>query len=122
MNHTMAKDLAREMVGDGQTPNLWFVTYGPYVMVDNKYGDRDFDLISGFDAIKDTYTFGPFATYQEALDHYNEIDLSFDYGIGQAFIEDRKCGTITEKWLYERVRIEYEQDEHDNSKTFYKNN
>ena len=121
-DQTLTKQMAREIVGDGQSPNLWFVTYGPYVMVDNKYGDRDFDLISGFDAIKDAYTSGPFATYQEALDCYDEIELSFDYGIGQVFIEDRECGTVTEKWLYKRVRIEYVQDEHDDSKRFYKTN
>jgi len=103
-DQTLTKQLAREMVGDGQIPNLWFVTYGPY------------------DENKDTYTYGPFASYKDALKHYDEIELSFDYGIGQAFIEDRECGTITEKWLHKRVRIDYVQDEYDNSKRFYEKN
>ena len=121
MNQTMAKDLAREMIGDGQTPNLWFVTDGPYIAVDGEEG-YDFELIEGYDSDKDTSTQGPFTSYEDALRCYDEIELSFDYGIGKVCIEDRECGTVTEKWLYKRVRIEYVQDEHDDSKRFYKTN
>jgi hypothetical protein len=119
---TNAKQLAREMVGDGQTPNMWFVTSGPYVAVHDGDCSYDFELIEGYDSDKDTYTEGPFPSYEAALKCYNEIELSFDWGIGQAFIEDRECGTVTEKWLTRRVRIEYEQDEYDDSKRFYQNN
>ena len=115
-----AKAMAKEMVGDGQTPNLWFVTYGPYVAVHDGDFGYDFELIEGYDSDKDTDTQGPFTTYEEALKKYDEIELSFDYGVGQVFIEDRECGTVTEKWLYKRVRTEYVQDEYDNSKRFYK--
>ena len=122
-----AKAMAREMVGDGQSPNLWFVTHGPYVSVPvNMHApnaeDNDFEIIDGFDADKDTFTQGPFTSYEEALECYDEIELDAYYGIGQAFIEDRECGVVTEKWLYKRVRTEYVQDEYDNSKRFYKNN
>lgn len=117
---TLTKQLAREMVGDGQTPNLWFVTYGPYIAVhnDEMFAD-DFELIEGRDAEKDTYTFGPFASYEAAFKHYDEIELDFDYGIGQVFIEDRECGTVTEKWLNKKVKVVYEQYGYDNSKRFY---
>lgn len=115
-----AKKMAREMVGDGQSPNLWFVTYGPYIAVPDEDG-YDFELIDGYNSEADSYTSGPFTSYEEALQAYDEIELSFDYGVGQAFIEDRECGVVTEKWLYKRVRTEYVQDEYDNSKRFYKN-
>jgi hypothetical protein len=114
------KSMAREMVGDGQTPNLWFVTYGPHVAVHDGDMSYDFELIEGYDENIDTETFGPFTSYEDALRAYNKIELSFDYGVGQAFIEDRECGTVTEKWLYKRVRIEYVEDEYDNSKRYYK--
>ena len=114
-----AKTMAREMVGDGQTPNLWFVTYGPYVAIPDEDG-YDFELIEGYDSEDDGYTSGPFTSYEDALRAYNKIELSFDYGVGQAFIEDRECGIVTEKWLYKRVRTEYLEDEYDNSKRFYK--
>jgi hypothetical protein len=117
-----AKQMAKEIVGDGQTPNLWFVTYGPYIAVHDGDMSYDFELIEGYDESKDTYTEGPFTSYEEALKAYDEIELSFDYGVGQAFIEDRECGTVTEKWLYKKVRTEYVEDEYDNSKRFYKNN
>jgi hypothetical protein len=114
-----SKEMAREMVGDGQTPNLWFVTYGPFIMsfVD---GEGDYEKIEGYDEDKDTDTYGPFASYQEALDKYNDINLDYDYGIGQVFIEDRQCGTVTEKYLEKVVRIDYSYCERDDSKLFYK--
>ena len=117
-----AKQMAKEIVGDGQTPNLWFVTYGPYIAVHDGYNSYDFQLIEGRDENTDTYTQGPFVSYEDALKCYDEIELSFDYGVGQAFIEDRECGTVTEKWLHKRVRTEYIENEYDNSKRYYKNN
>ena len=114
---TMTKQLAREVVGDGQTPNLWFVTYGPYVAV--KEGG-DHELIEGYDPEKDTYTYGPFASYEGARRCYDEIELDFDSGIGEAMIEDRECGVVTEKWLSQRVEVTYKQFGIDNSKVFYK--
>ena len=117
-----AKQMAKEIVGDGQTPNLWFVTYGPYIAVYDGDMSYDFELIEGRDANTDTYTEGPFPSYEAALRCYNKIELSFDYGVGQAFIEDRECGTVTEKWLHKRIITDYVQDEYDNSKRFNKNN
>lgn len=122
MTQKEIKAMAREIVGDAQTPNMWFVTYGPYVAVHDGDMSYDFELIEGYDENKDTFTDGPFTSYEAALTAYNKIELSFDYGVGQAFIEDRECGTVTEKWLYKRVRTEYVEDEYDNSKRFYEKN
>jgi len=119
-DQTLTKKMAREMVGDGQTPNLWFVTYGPYVSTEDKYGEDMWELIDGYDNEKDTYTFGPFATYEEALNRYDEIELDIVDGVGQAFIEDRECGTVTEKWLTRRIKVDYVQEDRDDSKQFYK--
>ncbi len=116
-----AKSMAREMIGDGQTPNLWFVTYGPYVQVNLDFGEIDSELIDGYDAEKDTVTSGPFTSYEDALDYYNEIDPDYHEGIGQVFIEDRLCGIVTEKYLQKIVNIDYSYVEHDDSKIFYKN-
>jgi len=121
-DQTLTKQMAKEVVGDGQTPNLWFVTSGPYVAVHDGDISYDFELIEGYNSDKDTHTYGPYTSYEAALRCYNKIELSFDYGVGQAFIEDRECGTVTEKWLVKRVRTEYIESEYDNSKRFYKNN
>ena len=115
-----AREMARELVGDGQTPNLWFVTHGPFIIE----GDGDnavFELIEGYDPDKDTTTMGPFASYAEARACYDETDPDYEYGIGQVFIEDRLCGTVTEKYLEKIVKIDYSYVEHDDSKLFYKN-
>jgi hypothetical protein len=115
-----AKAMAREMVGDGQSPNLWFVSHGPFVLAPGTEDDCwDFELMEGFDIEKDTFTQGPFASYEEALECYDEIQLDEYYGVGQVFIEDRQCGTVTEKWLVKKTKIVYEADERDDSKGFY---
>jgi hypothetical protein len=36
-------------------------------------------------------------------------------------IEDRQCGVVREKWLTKRMVVEYEEEELDDSKLFYKN-
>ena len=119
-----AKELARQMVGDGQSPNMWFVTVGPYIaeQIDAAiYGEgMRYVLIEGYDREKDTRTYGPFETYEAALECYDDHSLDINYGVGQAFIEDRKNGMVKEKWLTKRVSVEYEEEEIDDTKLFYK--
>jgi len=114
------KEMAREMVGDGQTPNLWFVTQGPFI-IEGDGNTGAFELIEGYDPDKDTTTMGPFESYAEARACYDYIDPDYEYGIGQVFIEDRLCGTVTEKYLEKIVKIDYSYVEYDHSKLFYKN-
>ena len=114
------KQMAREMVGDGGAPNKWFVTYGPYVMV-YKDGERDYELIEGYNENEDVFTYGPFDTYEDAVECYDEQELYARIGIGQVMIEDRQCGVVREKWLTKRMVVEYEEEELDDSKLFYKN-
>jgi len=112
------KELARELVGDSKTPNVWFVTYSAYIMVREDFYTSDFELLNGYSK-KDSETFGPFYSYQEACDKYDDIDLDPDCGIGQAFIEDRLIGTVKEKYLEKVIKVDYSFNEHDESK-FYK--
>ena len=119
MTQEQIKKMAREMVGDGQLPNMWFVTYGPYIM-SSVNGDVDYEQIEGYDDDKDIYTFGPFSSYEAARTCYDLQDLDYETGVGQVFIEDRLCGTVTEKYLEKVVRIDYSYREHDDSKLFYK--
>jgi len=106
-----AKKKARTMVGDGKSPNKFFVTMGPYVGVEapDGYGIEP-KLIDGFtdDGVE---TFGPFSNYDDALEFYNGVELDVDFGVGQVFIEDRKVGTIREKFLKEKIAITYVEDE-----------
>jgi preprotein translocase subunit YajC len=117
----MAKELARELVGDGRhgrvVKNLWFVTEGPYHMV-NKDGDNDYELLDGY-SDEDTHTYGPFLSYEDACEKYDEIDLDACGGIGQVIIEDRECGQVKEKFLVKKIVIDYDYDENDDSRIFY---
>ena len=119
MTQQEIKEMAKEMVGDGGTPNKWFVTVGPYHRSNTEDYDWEFELLEGF-TDRDVYTHGPFDTYEEALDCYDAETLYADLGVGQVFIEDRQCGTVREKWLTKKVVVEYEEDEVDDSKLFYK--
>ena len=123
MTQDQIKQMAREMVGDGGTPNKWFVTYGPRVRVLNEDDSfiGDYELIEGYNENEDVFTYGPFDTYEEAVECYHEQELYAGIGIGQVTIEDRSCGTIREKWLTKRMVVEYEEEELDDSKLFYKN-
>lgn len=119
MTQQEIKELAKNIVGDGGTPNKWFVTTGPYYRPGISDPDWNFELIKGF-SDDDVMTYGPFDTYEDAADCYEAETLYMDAGIGHAFIEDRQCGVVREKWLTKRVVVEYEEEEQDDSHYFYK--
>jgi hypothetical protein len=115
----LAKDLASEIIGDGKSPNVWFVTQSPYYM---KYKDGygESFLLDGFDASEYSVMFGPFFSYKDACAKYDEIELEAYDGVGTVMIEDRKIGTVKEKFLEERITVDYSYNEIDDSK-FYNN-
>jgi len=115
----LAKDLASEIIGDGKSPNVWFVTQSPYYM---KYKDGygESFLLDGFDAADYSVMFGPFFSYKDACAQYDEIELEAYDGVGTVTIEDRKIGVVKEKFLEERITVDYSYNEIDDSK-FYNN-
>jgi hypothetical protein len=115
----LAKDLAMNIIGDGKSPNVWFVTQSPYFM---KYKDGygESFLLDGFDASEYSVMFGPFFSYKDACAQYNEIDLEPYDGVGTVTIEDRTIGVVKEKFLEERITVDYAYNEVDDSK-FYNN-
>jgi hypothetical protein len=115
----LAKDLASEIIGDGKSPNVWFVTQSPYYM---KYKDGygESFLLDGFDAADYSVMFGPFFSYKAACDQYDEIELEAYDGVGTVTIEDRKIGVVKEKFLEERITVDYSYNEIDDSKFYNK--
>jgi hypothetical protein len=108
--------MAREMVGDGKSPNKFFVTSSPWYNVTDEYGDIESELIDGFeDNNSETRVFD---SLEEAEEYYEEVDLDIYDGIASVLIEDRKTGTIKEKYLEKIVRVEYTMIEHDDTKHF----
>jgi hypothetical protein len=115
----LAKDLASEIIGDGKSPNVWFVTQSPYYM---KYKDGygESFLLDGFDASDYSVMFGPFFSYKAACDQYDEIELEAYDGVGTVTIEDRVIGVVKEKFLEERITVDYSYNEIDDSKFYNK--
>jgi hypothetical protein len=115
----LAKDLASEIIGDGKSPNIWFVTQSPYYM---KYKDGygESFLLDGFDPAEYTEMFGPFFSYKAACDQYDEIELEAYDGVGTVTIEDRVIGVVKEKFLEERITVDYSYNEVDDSKFYNK--
>jgi hypothetical protein len=113
MTQVEIKALASEIIGDGQLPNKFFVTEGPYVMVRVDEYESDFAKIEGFEDTQST-TYGPFDSYEDALEQYNECELDEGCGIGQVFIEDRLSGQMREKYLEkeEKVITRYTRNEY----------
>jgi len=117
MTQAEVKKLASEIIGDGQTPNQWFVTTSAYIRNINNGNEQE--LIEGYSE-KDTCTYGPFNDFEDAVDCLDDQELSVKHGVGQVCIEDRMCGTVTEKWLTKKVTVIYEEDMYDDSHRFYK--
>ena len=111
-----AKKLASETVGDGESPNHFFVTIGPYIKVENLDGWGFEDKLLDCFGREEIETFGPFSNYDDALEFYDGVELDADTGVGQVFIEDRKVGTIREKFLKEKVTITYVEDEYNDER------
>jgi hypothetical protein len=115
----LAKDLASEIIGDGKSPNVWFVTQSPYYM---KYKDGygESFLLDGFDVAEYSVMFGPFFSYKAACAQYDEIELEAYDGVGTVTIEDRVIGVVKEKFLEERITVDYSYNEIDDSKFYNK--
>jgi hypothetical protein len=116
------KKLATEIIGDGKSPNIWFVTKSPYFM---KYKDGygESFLLDGYEYARPSELsemYGPFYTYHDACEMYNNIELDPYDGVGTVTIEDRKIGVVKEKFLEERITVDYSYGEIDDSK-FYNN-
>lgn len=112
------KELAKELVGDGKTPNLWFVTSSQHVLILTN-GEGGFELLDNADP-EDSETFGPFYSYESACKQYDDINLDPYDNIGHVFIEDRLNGIVKEKYAEKIITIDYNFNEHDDSKLFYK--
>ena len=113
-----AKDLAREIVGDGKLNNIWFVTSGAYMLERTDHYDSEYVLLDGY-TDSDSECFGPFFSYEAACAKYDDIDLDPHSGIGQVFIEDRLIGIVKEKFVEKIIIVDYSFNEHDDS-GFYK--
>ena len=116
----LAKDLASEIIGDGKSPNVWFVTQSAYYM---KYKDGygESFVLDGYDAPEEyNKMYGPFFTYSDACAKYDEIELDHYDGVGTVTIEDRKIGVVKEKFLEERITVDYSYNEVDDSKFYNK--
>ena len=84
------------MVGDGKSPNKYFVTTSPWYMLK---GGEDMKVIPGFDENNSETVV--FDDKDEAMAYYNDMELSFRYGCGQVTVEDRKVGVLCERFLKE---------------------
>jgi hypothetical protein len=95
-----AKEMAQKMVGDGKSPNKYFVTCAPWYM---PIGSEDMVQIPGFN--ENWGAIGVFDDKEEAIEYYREIELDFRTGIGQVMVEDRMVGVLCERFLRETSRF-----------------
>jgi len=109
--------LAMNIIGDGKSPNVWFVTQSSYFMrYKDGYGESI--LLEGCDESESSPMFGPFFSYSDACAKYDEIELDPQNGIGTVTIEDRVMGVVREKYSSETITVTYDYDEIDDS-NFY---
>ena len=117
LSEASPENLAVEMVGDGKDPNKFFVTVSPCLMVESdEVGEVYSEYLDGYSE-KDKQTF-MFDTFEEANECYNLQDLNHYEGVCSVTMEDRKTGTIKDKYLLKVISIDYSEVEQDDSKTF----
>jgi hypothetical protein len=116
MTQAEKKALASEIVGDGQLPNKFFVTTGPWVTIVDEYGDRDSEMLEGFSDV-DAWT-EVFDTYEEANEYFERIELDIYDGTAQVMLEDRVTGVIKEVSLEKILKVDYMQTGHSDAKLF----
>jgi hypothetical protein len=116
MTQAEIKALASEIIGDGQLPNKFFVTTGPWVTIVDEFGDQEFELLDGFYE-SDTWT-QVFDTYEEANKHFESIELDIHDGTSQIMLEDRLTGVIKEVSLEKVMKVDYVQTGHSDAKLF----
>jgi hypothetical protein len=116
MTQAEKKLLATQIVGDGQSPNRFFVTTSPYVTIVDEFGDQDSEMLKGFND-DDVWT-EVFDTYEEANKHFENIELDIYDGIAQIMLEDRLIGVIKEVSLEKVMKVDYVQTGHSEAKLF----
>ena len=115
LSQAQISELAKEIVGDGKSPNKFFVTVSPYFTVENE-DDFESELLDGY-TDKDT-EICLFDTFEQANRQYDSVDLEPHSGVATVMIEDRMTGTIKQKELTKIVRVDYSYREYDDSKMF----
>ena len=115
LSQAQISELAKEIVGDGKSPNKFFVTVSPYFTVENE-DDFESELLDGY-TDKDTEIY-LFDTFEQANRYYDSVDLDPHSGVATVMIEDRMTGTIKQKELTKIVRVDYSYREYDDSKMF----
>jgi hypothetical protein len=116
MTQEEKKLLACQIIGDGQTPNKFFVTTAPWVTVVEDFGSIDHQILDGWEE-SDTET-EVFETYEEAKEYFENIELDHYSGVGQILLEDRLTGIIIERSLEKIVSVDYTQREFNDAKQF----
>ena len=116
MTNQEKKLLASEIIGDGQMPNKFFVTTGPWVTVVDEYGDRDSELLEGY--TKNQSVTEVFDTYEEANEYFQRIELDIYDGTTQILLEDRLTGVIKEECLEKIIKVDYIQSGYSDAKRF----
>jgi len=116
MTQAEKKALATEMVGDGQLPNKFFVTTGPYILEVYDFGENNHTLLDGFSQ-EDCET-EVFDTYEEAKEYFESLELDHYSGVGQILLEDRLTGVIIERSLEKIISVDYTQREFNDAKQF----
>jgi hypothetical protein len=116
MTQQEIKTLATEIIGDGQLPNKFFVTAGPWVTVTDEFGDVQFELLDGFD--EDYTETKVFDTYEDANKYFESVELDIYDGVAQILLEDRLTGVIKESSLEKIIKIDYTMSTHSSAKMF----
>lgn len=109
--------MARELVGDGQEPNMYFITTSN----DYRFNNLDEEMYDYYfnDPNKApvkieneiiSHTYGPEDSLKKALDFAEKIQLDENIGPRRVIIEDRKIGLIYESVLTAELKVVWKKE------------
>ena len=123
-----AAELAKSKVEDGKEPNMFFVTTNnDYVFFDEDRKTTDHYFNDPKNSIKapveiedhiEMEVFGPFETLKDAMKKSKEIELNEEVGPRSVVVEDRKSGTIYERFMEAKRKIVWSEEVQDDIKRF----
>lgn len=114
-NNEQAAKNAREMVGDGKTPNMFWVTVSNDYMIDTEEG-IDYASSHGDESYKAAKTIGEYTDIKDALNAADEVILNENDGPRYLMIEDRQYGTVYERYLHKQIKTIWEEEVNDDTR------
>jgi hypothetical protein len=112
-----SEKLAREIVGDGKTPNKFFVSVSNQILAVVDPGEGNEYISKEGPDVECKRAMSPvvFDSFEKAKELADEVELDASGDVTSVMIEDRLTGVVYERTLEKHVKVVYDEYVEDNS-------